>query len=117
MQGSGGWNLGFVLGEARACIPASRSFSFAVIFSSTSPPAATSPSTPSHPTLYNNTANMSAPDPKEAWQRIQTELARRSQRFGAGGGGPPKGTLGGIGGIVVLAGGIWLANNALFNGV
>ena len=59
---------------------------------------------------------MSAPDPKEAWQRIQTELTRRTQRFGGGGGGAPKGALGGLGGIVVIAGGIWMANNALFNG-
>lgn len=60
---------------------------------------------------------MSAPDPKEAWQRIQTELTRRSARFGgAGGGGAPKGLFGGIGGLVLVGGGIWLANNALFNG-
>lgn len=60
---------------------------------------------------------MSAPDPKEAWQRIQNELTRRSQQLGrGGGGGPPKGALGGLGGLVLLGGGIWLANNALFNG-
>ncbi|KAK3208170.1 hypothetical protein GRF29_96g1661612 [Pseudopithomyces chartarum] len=60
---------------------------------------------------------MSAPDPKEAWQRLQTELARRSQQFGrgGGGGGAPKGALGGLGGLVLVGGGIWLANNALFN--
>lgn len=58
---------------------------------------------------------MSAPDPKEAWARIQNELTRRSQRFG-GGGGPPKGLFGGLGGLVLLGGGIWVANNALFNG-
>jgi prohibitin 2 len=59
---------------------------------------------------------MSAPDPKEAWARIQNELTRRSQRFGGSGGGPPKGLFGGIGGILLIGGGIWAANNALFNG-
>lgn len=60
---------------------------------------------------------MSAPDPKEAWQRIQNELTRRSARFGgSGGGGPPKGVFGGIGGLILIGGGIWAANNALFNG-
>lgn len=60
---------------------------------------------------------MSAPDPKEAWARLQTELTRRSQRFGgSGGGGAPKGLFGGIGGLVLIGGGIWVANNALFNG-
>jgi len=62
---------------------------------------------------------MSAPDPKEAWARIQNELTRRTQRFGGagGGGGPPKGLFGGIGGLLIIGGGIWAANNALFNGV
>jgi len=60
---------------------------------------------------------MSAPDPKEAWARIQNELTRRGSRFGgAGGGGPPKGLFGGLGGLVLVGGGIWMANNALFNG-
>jgi prohibitin 2 len=60
---------------------------------------------------------MSAPDPKEAWARIQNELTRRGSRFGgAGGGGPPKGLFGGLGGLVLIGGGIWMANNALFNG-
>ena len=59
---------------------------------------------------------MSAPDPKEAWARLQNELARRTQRMGGSGGGGPKGLLGGMGGLVLLGGGIWVANNALFNG-
>lgn len=58
---------------------------------------------------------MAAPDPKEAWQRIQNELTRRTSRFGGSGGGAPKGTAGGIAGLVLLGGGLWLANNALFN--
>ena len=57
---------------------------------------------------------MAAPDPKEAWQRIQNELTRRTSRLG-GSGGAPKGTAGGIAGLVLLGGGLWLANNALFN--
>jgi hypothetical protein len=63
-----------------------------------------------------HTAVMSAPDPKEAWARIQNELSRRSARFGGGGGGPPKGLFGGVGGLVLVVGGFWVANNALFNG-
>lgn len=59
---------------------------------------------------------MSAPDPREAWQRIQTELTRRTARFGGGGGGPPKGAFGGLGALFVIGGGVYLANNALFNG-
>ena len=59
---------------------------------------------------------MSAPDPKEAWARLQNELTRRTQRMGGSGGGGPKGILGGMGGLVLLGGGIWVANNALFNG-
>lgn len=58
---------------------------------------------------------MSAPDPKEAWQRIQNELTRRTARFGGGGGGPPKGAAGGLGALVLIGGGLYLANNALFN--
>jgi prohibitin 2 len=55
-------------------------------------------------------------DPKEAWQRLQTELTRRGARFGGGGGGPPKGSIGGIAGLLFVGGGLYLANNALFNG-
>ena len=42
---------------------------------------------------------MSAPDPKEAWQRIQNELTRRTSRLGGSGGG--GGGLGRVGGTVV----------------
>lgn len=39
-------------------------------------------------------------------------------RFGAGGGGPgPRGALTGIGGLILLGGGVWFFNNALFNGM
>jgi hypothetical protein len=59
---------------------------------------------------------MSAPNPQEAWQRIQTELTRRTQRFGGPGGGAPKGFGPAVAAIVVLGGGFLVANNALFNG-
>ncbi|KAH7119129.1 band 7 family-domain-containing protein [Dendryphion nanum] len=58
---------------------------------------------------------MSAPNPQEAWQRLQTELTRRSQRFGGAGGGPPKGLGPGAAALFLIGGGIWVANNALFN--
>ncbi|KAF2773650.1 hypothetical protein EJ03DRAFT_387056 [Teratosphaeria nubilosa] len=59
-------------------------------------------------------------DPREAWVNLQKNMQRLQQqgkRFGGpGGGGPsPKGALGGVAGIVLLAGGAWLFNNALFN--
>jgi len=42
---------------------------------------------------------------------------QRSRGFGgSGGGGPPKGAVGGAGALILLAGGVYLANNALFNG-
>ena len=59
---------------------------------------------------------MSAPDPQEAWRRLQTELQRRSARFGGAGGGAPRGLGGGAAAVVLLVGGVWAANNALFNG-
>lgn len=59
---------------------------------------------------------MSAPDPREAWRRLQTELQRRSARVGGGGGGAPKGLGGGVALLAIIGGGVFLANNALFNG-
>jgi prohibitin 2 len=59
---------------------------------------------------------MSAPDPQEAWRRLQNELTRRSARFGGAGGGAPKGLGGGVVALALLGGGIFVANNALFNG-
>jgi len=60
---------------------------------------------------------MAANDPREAWKRLQSEFNHRTTKFGGSGGrgGPPKGLFGGIGGLVLVGGGIWLANNALFN--
>ena len=59
---------------------------------------------------------MSTPDPRETWRRLQMELSNRAPKFGGGGGPGPKGLMGGVGGIVLLAGGLWVANNSLFNG-
>lgn len=97
------------------------------IFSSPPPPSSTPSDTlsishpPSHqrrPPHPRPTTVMSAPNPREAWQRIQNELIQRSRGMGGGSGGgmPPKGALGGFGALVFLAGGVYLANNALFNG-
>ncbi|KAF2267420.1 hypothetical protein CC78DRAFT_530818 [Lojkania enalia] len=59
---------------------------------------------------------MSAPDPQEAWRRMRMELQRRSARFGgSGGGGPPKGVGPGLIVLGLIGGGVFLANNALFN--
>lgn len=83
-----------------------------------SPPSPRKPApTDSRPPSHFFPPAMSAPDPQEAWRRLQTELTRRTARFGgAGGGRPPKGTFGGIAGLVIIGGGIFIANNALFNG-
>ncbi|KAH9845872.1 Protein mlo2 [Teratosphaeria destructans] len=62
--------------------------------------------------------NMS--DPREAWAALQKNMQRLQQqgkRFGGSGGASPspKGALGGVAGILLLTGGAWLFNNALFN--
>nr|POF13469.1 prohibitin-2 [Quercus suber] len=57
-------------------------------------------------------------DPREQWANIQKQLMKQGRRFagGAGGGSPaPRGALGGIAGVLVLFGGAWAFNNALFN--
>ncbi|KAK5124370.1 Prohibitin-2, subunit of the prohibitin complex (Phb1p-Phb2p) [Meristemomyces frigidus] len=61
-----------------------------------------------------------AGDPREAWASLQKNLQRMQQqgkRFGAGGGGgpSPKGAIGGFASLLLLGGGIWVFNNALFN--
>ena len=56
---------------------------------------------------------MAGQDPREAWRKIQMELQQRTKGFG-GGGGPKMGA--GVAGIALLVGGVWAANNALFNG-
>ncbi|KAK4498525.1 hypothetical protein PRZ48_011183 [Zasmidium cellare] len=59
-------------------------------------------------------------DPRQMWENLQKNMQRVQQqgaRFGAGGaGGPgPRGALTGIGGLILLGGGVWFFNNALFN--
>ncbi|RQM07024.1 hypothetical protein DH86_00000166 [Scytalidium sp. 3C] len=52
-------------------------------------------------------------NPQEAWRQLQ-RMANQARR--SGGGAPsPRGMAGGIGGLVLLGGAIWLGNNALFN--
>ncbi|KAK5732251.1 Prohibitin-2, subunit of the prohibitin complex (Phb1p-Phb2p) [Elasticomyces elasticus] len=64
---------------------------------------------------------MSGGSPQETWANLQKQFGRMQQqgrKMGAGGGMPggnPRGALGGIAGIVLLGGGVWLFNNALFN--
>lgn len=49
-------------------------------------------------------------NPQEAWKQLQ-KMANR-----AGKGGPsPKGMGAGLGGLLLLGGGVFVANNALFN--
>ena len=56
-------------------------------------------------------------DPREAWRRLQQSFQQaQSKGFGAGGGGPPRGALGGTVALIALVGGGILFNNALFNG-
>ncbi|GAB7360835.1 hypothetical protein MBLNU230_g0821t1 [Neophaeotheca triangularis] len=60
-------------------------------------------------------------NPQEMWNNLQKNLQRVQQQGkqygGAGGpGGPgPKKALGGMAGILLLGGGVWFFNNALFN--
>ncbi|KAK4548867.1 Prohibitin-2, subunit of the prohibitin complex (Phb1p-Phb2p) [Oleoguttula mirabilis] len=61
-----------------------------------------------------------AGDPREAWASLTKNLQRMQQqgkKYGAGGaGGPsPKGAIGGFASLLLLGGGIWVFNNALFN--
>ncbi|KAK4936346.1 hypothetical protein LTR28_010185 [Elasticomyces elasticus] len=58
--------------------------------------------------------------PEEMWKKLQRNLVnaqRTGSRFSGGGaGGSPRGAIGGIAGIALLGGTIWVFNNALFNG-
>lgn len=56
-------------------------------------------------------------NPREAWAKIQNVLrAQQSRAGGFGGGRPPKGALGGFGGLLLLGGLYFTFNSALFNG-
>lgn len=55
-------------------------------------------------------------DPREAFRKLQQTI--QNARRGSGmGGGPPKGSIGAGIGLLLLGGGVFLANNALFNGM
>ena len=53
------------------------------------------------------------PNAKDAWVKLQ-KMAQQSSR-GGGPGGSPKGIAGGLGGLLLLGGAVFVANNALFN--
>lgn len=54
--------------------------------------------------------------PQDAFRKLQQQLQNSQRRFGAGGGGNPRGPIGAIGGLLLLGGVAWTFNNALFNG-
>ncbi|KAK5181265.1 Prohibitin-2, subunit of the prohibitin complex (Phb1p-Phb2p), partial [Cryomyces antarcticus] len=59
---------------------------------------------------------MSRPDPQETWRKLQQTLANAQQQGRKfGGGGNPRNALGGLAGLLLLAGGAVAFNNALFN--
>lgn len=53
-------------------------------------------------------------NPREAWNRFQSALQQRTQ--GSGGPKAPKGAIGGGVALALLAGALFVGNNALFNG-
>jgi len=54
------------------------------------------------------------PNAREAFAKL-TRMAQNAQRSGGGGGPGPRGLLTGMGGLILLGGGVVVANNALFN--
>ena len=54
--------------------------------------------------------------PQEAIRNLQQRFKQQQKKFGSGGGGPGRGGLGSIAGIVLIGGAIWTFQNALFNG-
>ncbi|KAI9824893.1 MAG: Prohibitin-2, subunit of the prohibitin complex (Phb1p-Phb2p) [Thelocarpon impressellum] len=54
-------------------------------------------------------------DPREAWAKVQQTIHSAQQQGRRGLGGSPKGLFGGAAGLILLAGGAVVANNALFN--
>jgi prohibitin 2 len=57
-----------------------------------------------------------AQDPRETWAKLQQGFKQAQEQGRRGMGGGPKGALGGAAGLILLAGGVIVANNALFNG-
>lgn len=60
-----------------------------------------------------------ASDPRETWRRLQVALQQQRGRGGFGGmpGGSPRGTIGGMGALVLLGVGGYALSNSLFNGM
>ena len=59
-----------------------------------------------------------AQDPREAWRRLTAAVQTAQRRGGGlGGGGPGRGAISGIAGLLLLGGGVVLVNNSLFNGM
>jgi len=55
--------------------------------------------------------------PPEWVKNLQTMAQQQGRRFGGAGGGPPRGTVGVIGGALILGGALYAFNNAIFNGM
>jgi hypothetical protein len=77
----------------------------------------TYPSTRSAPALVRHTLKMANQNPMQDYlRRIQGQIQRSGGRGGFGGGGiPPARWAGSVAGLVLLGGGIWAVQNALFN--
>lgn len=54
-------------------------------------------------------------DPNQLRQNAM-KMMETMRRQGGGGGGPGKAGFGALGGLVLLGSGVYVANNALFNG-
>jgi prohibitin 2 len=54
-------------------------------------------------------------DPQERLRQLQQTLNNARQRGMPGG--SPKNIIGGVGSLILVGGGLWLFNNALFNGM
>lgn len=62
-----------------------------------------------------------AQNPQDWARKLQQSIQQQRSGKGGfgggfGGGRPPKGSVGAIGGLIILAGGYLVVNNALFNG-
>jgi hypothetical protein len=76
----------------------------------------THPSSRSVTSTTTTTINMSNQNPMQDYlRRIQGQIQRSGGRGGFGGGMPPGRIGAGVGGLILLGGGIWAAQHALFN--
>lgn len=69
-----------------------------------------------HPHLPPSRPSNMARDPRETWAQLQRGFQNAQEQGRRGLGGSPKGVFGGAAGLILLAGGVIVANNALFNG-